>query len=246
MEIVLLSSPDSGTARVRHLGELVDVHVVLVVELSHHGRDGAVEGGLGAPEAVHHDERPSSALNVDVLHEVHEFGRGGERRADVWPAGAEDEAHRQLELLVGRGQGEVLHLVAVRLRFVCEAHSQDVRLDVHLSAWPEHAELRMLDRGEDDRGANVVVPQHAPEVDDRLLEGMLRDDELPLSVEARHPGGVDVVRPLVIVSRTEEDSVAVSGQQVGAPVLALVTDPQGRAVLSLASVVGTDQLKYRN
>ena len=45
---------------------------------------------------------------------------------------------------------------------------------------------------------------------------------------------------------TEEDSVTVSGQKVWAPVLALVTDPQGRAVLGLASVVGTDQLKHRN
>ena len=44
------------------------------------------------------------------------------------------------------------------------------------------------------------------------------------------------------MSRTEEDSVTVSGQKVRAPVLALVTDPQCRAVLGLAGVVGTDQL----
>ena len=58
------------------------------------------------------------------------------------------------------------------------------------------------------------------------------------------PGGVDIVRPLVIVSRTEEDSVTVGGQEVGTPVLALVADPQGGAVLGLAGVVRTDQLKH--
>ena len=66
---------------------------------------------------------------------------------------------------------------------------------------------------------------------------------LMVSAITCEPGGVDVVRPLVIVSRTEEDSVAVSRQQVWAPVLALVTDPQSGAVLGLAGVIGADQLK---
>ena len=57
------------------------------------------------------------------------------------------------------------------------------------------------------------------------------------------PGGVDIVRPLVVVCGAEEDSVTVSGQEVRAPVLALVTDPQCRAVLGLTGVVGADQLK---
>ena len=64
-----------------------------------------------------------------------------------------------------------------------------------------------------------------------------------MSVITCEPGGVDIVGPLVIVCGTEEDSVTVSGQQVSAPVLALVTDPQRCAVLRLAGVVGTDQLK---
>ena len=57
------------------------------------------------------------------------------------------------------------------------------------------------------------------------------------------PGGVDIVRPLVVVCGAEEDSVTVSGQEVRAPVLALVTDLQCCAVLSLAGVVRTNQLK---
>ena len=58
------------------------------------------------------------------------------------------------------------------------------------------------------------------------------------------PGGVDIVRPLVVVCGAEEDSVTVSGQEVSAPVLALVTDPQCRAVLGLTGVVGAHQLKH--
>ena len=57
------------------------------------------------------------------------------------------------------------------------------------------------------------------------------------------PGGVDIVSSIVIRGGAEEDSVAVSRQQVWAPVLALVTDLQCCAVLSLAGVVRTNQLK---
>ena len=38
--------------------------------------------------------------------------------------------------------------------------------------------------------------------------------------------------------------MTVGGQEVGTPVLALVADPQGGAVLGLAGVVRTDQLKH--
>ena len=45
------------------------------------------------------------------------------------------------------------------------------------------------------------------------------------------------------MSGTEEDSVTVCGQEVSAPVLALVADPQRGAVLGFAGVVGTNQLE---
>ena len=57
------------------------------------------------------------------------------------------------------------------------------------------------------------------------------------------PRGVDIVSSFVIIVRAEEDSVTVSWKEVWTPVLALVADPEGCAVLGLAGVVGADQLK---
>ena len=57
------------------------------------------------------------------------------------------------------------------------------------------------------------------------------------------PRGVDIVSSFVIIVRAEEDSVTVSWKEVRTPVLALVADPEGCAVLGLARVVGADQLK---
>ena len=57
------------------------------------------------------------------------------------------------------------------------------------------------------------------------------------------PAGVDVVGAVVLVAGAEEDSVAVCGQEVRWPVLALVTDLQRGAVLSLARVIRANKLE---
>ena len=59
------------------------------------------------------------------------------------------------------------------------------------------------------------------------------------------PAGVDVVRTVVLVAGAEEDPVAVSGQEVRWPILALVADFQSSAVLSLTRVIGANKLENR-
>ena len=59
------------------------------------------------------------------------------------------------------------------------------------------------------------------------------------------PAGVDVVRSVVLVAGAEEDSVAVSRQEVRWPVLTLVADLQSGAVLSLTRVIGANKLENR-
>lgn len=69
------------------------------------------------------------------------------------------------------------------------------------------------------------------------------DFELSGPALTSEPAGVDVVRPVVLVAGAEEHPVAVCGQEVRWPVLALVADLQGGAVLSLARVVRANKLE---
>ena len=59
------------------------------------------------------------------------------------------------------------------------------------------------------------------------------------------PRGIDVISSVIVVAGTEEDSVTVSGEEVGTPVLVLVADLESGAVLGLARVVGAHQLKHQ-
>ena len=52
---------------------------------------------------------------------------------------------------------------------------------------------RLLEDGEADDGVGLCLPDHVPELLYAVVVGVLADDELPLTVVARHPAGVDVV-----------------------------------------------------
>ena len=64
------------------------------------------------------------------------------------------------------------------------------------------------------------LPDAVPELLDAVVVGVLADDQLPLTVIARHPAGVDVVRPAH--GGREEDPGEVHGHVVHAVVVEVV------------------------
>ena len=105
---------------------------------------------------------------------------------------------------------------------------------------PEHGQVWLGDGREDHHGVDVLLPDQPPEVNRRVLLGVLRQDELGQAVEAGHPAGVDVVGALHVLDGRELDPGAVLGEEVKALVLQLVARHGGSSELSLPGFVAGD------